>query len=752
MKKKIISLCLAVVLVLGCCSAAFAADSSLVVYDSSESYTVTVPEYIVPQAYGEDPDATANSVTASNVKLEAGTELSVTVSYGGVMEEENGIELGYEFFDEEGKIENGSVILTQPAGDPEATVTAQFGAQNTETEKYAGVYTDTAVFNAHVNKVRDEVTAEEIEESPYLFGIGRTKPEYVIAEFNEDFTHVDIYKNGDESDGLSKHFTSPTADPTYPIYNNRATLQTVTVEEGVVGLGGNAFAMTNITSITLPDSLREIGAGCFNACRQLQGIVIPDGVTVIDRSAFNNCVNMSSELDLPSSLTTLGSQAFRNCSNLYGSVNIPSSLTAIGDMAFQNCSGLDGTIDFGEGLQTIGLQAFYGCTGLTGNLDFPDSVVTIGQYAFGSDTGLDGTITFGSGLETIEPYAFSGCSNITGGLTMPDSLNSIGAFAFQFMRGLNGTLTLNEGLELIGDGAFNHCQNMANTTLTIPSTVETMGGGRSYEVTEEDGIISSGAADKNTEIGTHIFYDFATGHIQSYQVAAGNADFKAADGVLFTADGTRLIAYPASREGSTYEIPEGVNRIDEMAFSRTINGSAENKLQTLILPNSYVIKTTNQEENILNRAYSNSLASSLYTHTSLTSIQVKADNERYTSIDGCLYSKDGKTLYYVPVAKSGALSIADGTETIMFGAFIGLDKADEHPNLNHGLSLFTNLTSIYIPDSVSTVYNVTLTRLNIFLKAGGSLAIAEGNPAIAVEGDEVVALKETSGSDGWMEI
>lgn len=682
MKKKIISLCLAVILALGCCPSVFAADSSLVVYDSSESYTVTVPEYIVPQAYGEEPDATANSVTASNVRLETGTELSVTVSYDGVMEEENGVELGYEFFDGEGKIENGSVILTQPAGDPEATVTTQFGAQNTEAEKYAGVYTDTAVFNAHVNKVRDEVTADEIDESPYLFGIGRTRPEYVIAEFNEDFTHVDIYKNGEESDGLSKHFVSPTADPTYPIYNNRATLQTVTVEEGVVGLGGNAFAMTNITSITLPDSLREIGAGCFNACRQLQGIVIPDGVTVIDRSAFNNCTSMSSEMDLPSSLTTLGSQAFRNCSNLYGSVNIPSNLTTIGDMAFQNCSGLDGTIDFGEGLQTIGLQAFYGCTGLTGDLDFPDSVVTIGQYSFGGDTGFDGTITFGSGLETIEPYAFSGCSNVAGGLSMPDSLNKIGAFAFQSMRGLNGSLTLNEGLEYIGNGAFNHCQNMANTTLTIPSTVETMGGDTIYEVTEEGGIISSGFAEENTGTGTHIFYNFATEHIQSYQVAAGNANFKAIDGVLFTADGTRLIAYPASREGNTYEIPEGVTIIDELAFSRTSNGSAANKLQTLILPNSYVIKESiDLPVSFLNRANGNSLSIALYTHTSVSNVEVKQDNPNYKSVDGCVYSKDGKTLYYVPVAKAGTFIIEDGTEEISLGALYGFDRAsDGHPN------------------------------------------------------------------------
>ncbi|MCD8291358.1 MAG: leucine-rich repeat domain-containing protein [Prevotella sp.] len=69
---------------------------------------------------------------------------------------------------------------------------------------------------------------------------------------------------------------------------------------------------------------------------------------------------------------------------------------------------------------------------------------------------------------------------------------------------------------------------------------------------------------------------------------------------------------------------------------------------------------------------------------SLKKVEVDANNAKFSSHDGVLYNKDGKTLYGVPRAYTGALRIADGTETITGGALI--DCLD--------------ITSIYIPASV----------------------------------------------------
>ena len=55
---------------------------------------------------------------------------------------------------------------------------------------------------------------------------------------------------------------------------------------------------------------------------------------------------------------------------------------------------------------------------------------------------------------------------------------------------------------------------------------------------------------------------------------------------------------------------------------------------------------------------------------SLRSIEVDANNRRFSSHGGALYNKDGKTLYGVPRAYAGPLTIADGTTTVTEGAFV----------------------------------------------------------------------------------
>ena len=50
--------------------------------------------------------------------------------------------------------------------------------------------------------------------------------------------------------------------------------------------------------------------------------------------------------------------------------------------------------------------------------------------------------------------------------------------------------------------------------------------------------------------------------------------------------------------------------------------------------------------------------------TNLTSITVSQDNQTYTSINGLLCSKDGRSLLYVPVGISGRLDVPAGIETI----------------------------------------------------------------------------------------
>ena len=268
-------------------------------------------------------------------------------------------------------------------------------------------------------------------------------------------------------------------------------------------------------------------------------------------------------------------------------------------------------------------------------------------------------------------------------LILPSSLTKIGPFTFQYCTKIP-ELTLPEGLEVISDGAFDHMTGLENTSLTIPSTVKTIGG--DY------------LADENTGYGGHVFYDMGkTETFKAIYTASGNKYFTSLDGVLYSADRTRMLAYPRGKRETVFEIPEGVTQIDEMAFSRATY------LKKVILPNSYTISTY-LPENILNRESANNLSAAFYLFTGIENVSVKSSNTKYTSLDGILYSKDMKTLWYVPNKYKGIVNIANGVERTEKGSmFIS----------NKGNTLWTN---IIFPSSMVWIHNDTIDVCNEYFK------------------------------------
>ena len=70
-------------------------------------------------------------------------------------------------------------------------------------------------------------------------------------------------------------------------------------------------------------------------CNDMVGVNLPDGLTSIGNSAFENCSGLTS-VTIPNSVTSIGIYAFQGCSGLT-SVTIPNSVTSIGAGAFQGC-------------------------------------------------------------------------------------------------------------------------------------------------------------------------------------------------------------------------------------------------------------------------------------------------------------------------------------------------------------------------------------------------------------------------------
>ena len=107
----------------------------------------------------------------------------------------------------------------------------------------------------------------------------------------------------------------------------------------VTAIGDIAFSRcTNLTSITIPDSVTSIGDDAFNRCSSLTSINIPNSVLSIGEWAFSDCSNLSS-ITINDSVTSIGPWAFDDCISLT-SIAIPDSVTSIGDLAFLNCKSL----------------------------------------------------------------------------------------------------------------------------------------------------------------------------------------------------------------------------------------------------------------------------------------------------------------------------------------------------------------------------------------------------------------------------
>ncbi len=196
----------------------------------------------------------------------------------------------------------------------------------------------------NLNSVEPEVTnytSEEIENSEYLYAIGKTKPEYVVAKFNEDYTEVVITKNGDESDGIIQEFAPWTNFS--PMSDKKDTLQKAIVKNGIIDLGygsagGGTFNVcTNLKSVILPSGLMYIGQSCFGNCKSLTSISLPDSVMSIS-NAFSGCSGLTS-ITIPNSVTSITSNTFYNCSSLTN-ITIPENVTSIEQYALKSCSSL----------------------------------------------------------------------------------------------------------------------------------------------------------------------------------------------------------------------------------------------------------------------------------------------------------------------------------------------------------------------------------------------------------------------------
>ena len=109
-------------------------------------------------------------------------------------------------------------------------------------------------------------------------------------------------------------------------------------------------------------NVNKIGEFAFRDCTQLTNVTISNSVTTIGYDAFCCCENLKT-ITIPNSVKSIDSYAFNYCTSLT-SITIPTGVSEIHNYAFQYCFGLR-NITIPNSVSIIGFYAFSGCLNLT---------------------------------------------------------------------------------------------------------------------------------------------------------------------------------------------------------------------------------------------------------------------------------------------------------------------------------------------------------------------------------------------------
>ncbi len=266
------------------------------------------------------------------------------------------------------------------------------------------------------------------------------------------------------------------------------------------------------------------------------------------------------------------------------------------------------------------------------------TVAYVGYRAFADDPDLV-SVAFSTGLLTIDESAFENCTSLQG-VTLPSTLTSIDRYAFRNCAALR-SIRLGASASMIVDQAFVGCTDL-----------------------------------------------------QSIDVDPANTTICSLDGVLFDKAVTALIDYPAGRVGN-YTVPSTVQYIRPYSFydcdgltGITLNDgllsvnlrafSNCDGITMLSIPDT-VDFLGEQAFTDCSLVTSLSIGSTLSTLPygispfagciSLTSISVNPSSTGFTSVDGVLFTKDGRELVQYPIGRPGAYTIPADVTRIHEGAF-----------------------------------------------------------------------------------
>ena len=247
----------------------------------------------------------------------------------------------------------------------------------------------------------------------------------------------------------------------------------------VTRIGDNAFRGYLMTSVTIPESVTNIGLAAFATCSNIISFTVDENnknYSSKDGIMFNKdqtelvqypCGKKETSYSVPDNVTSIGNYAFSGCENLT-SVTLTDNVTSIGQTAFLRCTNLT-NVTISDKVESIGEGVFAGCSSLTSievdsnnknylskdGVLFTKDQTTLIQYPAGKK---DTSYSVPNNVTSIGICAFAGCENLTS-VTLPDGIKHIEVEAFTMCPALT-SITIPDSVTDIGIVAFYGCDKL----------------------------------------------------------------------------------------------------------------------------------------------------------------------------------------------------------------------------------------------------------------------------------------------------